>query len=58
MIVNVVQSKEVNYSWYGELIEDLKLDLRERPNCRLSFIHREGNRVAHSLAKLRAGKTG
>lgn len=28
-VVNAIRSKEVNYSWYGEVIEDLKVDFRE-----------------------------
>lgn len=52
MVVKAVLSNEANYSWYGEIIEELKAKLRGRPNYQILFVRREGNGIAHSLAKL------
>lgn len=38
-------------SWFGELIEDAKVQLRSKPGWKIYFTPREGNEVAHTLAR-------
>lgn len=52
VVVNSVNTPEACPSWYGELIEDAKLLLKQNPLWRVSFIHRKGNQMAHVKAKL------
>lgn len=51
-IINVVRSDEECQAWYGGIIEDVKATLNCRTGWSRNFVYREGNQVAHSLAKL------
>lgn len=33
------------------MIEHAKVTLKDRPNCSINFVYREGNQMAHRLAK-------
>jgi acyl carrier protein phosphodiesterase len=50
-VIEAVQSKEVDRSWMGHLIEDVKVELQAVVDWQLTFVRREGNKVAHDLAK-------
>ncbi|KAF5461926.1 hypothetical protein F2P56_017985 [Juglans regia] len=50
-MIETVLAKEADESEYGQLIEDTKRAFAQGIHWSLSFIHREGNSVAHSLAK-------
>lgn len=50
--MKAVYKTEISSAWYGELIEDAKLVLKNHPLWRVHFIHREGNQVANVMAKL------
>lgn len=51
-LIKATLQEERLCTWYGDIIEDIKQALCNRPTGEISFIHREGNRVVHSLAKL------
>lgn len=51
-IIDVVNSEEDDESWRGQIIEDIKKIVRQREWWSVAFVHREGNVVAHQLAKL------
>lgn len=42
---------EACLSWYGELIKDANQILKTCPLWCIQFIHKEGNQLAHVLAK-------
>ncbi|XP_042939565.1 uncharacterized protein LOC122274608 [Carya illinoinensis] len=50
-IVKVVNNSESNWEWHGQLVEDVKDILRNRPMWKLIHTYRECSRVAHFLAK-------
>ncbi|XP_059431317.1 uncharacterized protein LOC132164745 [Corylus avellana] len=50
-VIDAVSSTEIDYSWMGHITEDIKLELNFLVHSRVSFVKREGNKVAHSLAK-------
>lgn len=51
-VIKATQRPHWCCTWYGDIIEDIKLALRNNLGWKLSFTHREGNGVAHSPAKL------
>lgn len=51
-LIKATLQEERLCTWYGDINEDIKQALCNRPTWEISFIHREGNGVAHSLAKL------
>jgi hypothetical protein len=51
-IVEALQSEDGGRSLYGVIIEDALQIMQSFLNCKVSFIHREGNEEAHKLAKL------
>jgi ribonuclease HI len=50
-VIDAVHSTEVDRSWMGHLIEDVKVELQAVLYWQLTFVRREGNKVAHDLAK-------
>ncbi|XP_042950227.1 uncharacterized protein LOC122282332 [Carya illinoinensis] len=54
-IVNAVNNIDENWAWYGQLIEDLRSMFSGVSIWKLQHIYREGNKVAHSLAKKAIG---
>jgi hypothetical protein len=50
-VIEAVQSKAVDRSWMGHLIEDVKVELQAVVHWQLTFVTREGNKLAHDLAK-------
>ncbi|KAF5470020.1 hypothetical protein F2P56_010573 [Juglans regia] len=52
MVIKAVQSEEQCLAWYGQLVEGLQQVVTAYPDWSLSFNPREGNYVAHQLAKL------
>ncbi|XP_059446805.1 uncharacterized protein LOC132178381 [Corylus avellana] len=50
-VIDAVNSKEKDSCWMGHIIEDIKLELQVFQRWQLTFIRREGNNVAHLLAK-------
>lgn len=51
-LIKATQQEERCCTWYDDIIEDIKQTLCYRPTWAISFIHRDGNGVAHLLAKL------
>jgi hypothetical protein len=45
-----VNSKSVDWSCLGLLIDDIQSDLRPIPQWRMQFVGREGNQIAHRLS--------
>jgi hypothetical protein len=50
-VVDMVNLGKADESWLGHLIEDIKKELNSLACWRMSFVQREGNHVAHLLAK-------
>ncbi|XP_059456501.1 uncharacterized protein LOC132186539 [Corylus avellana] len=50
-VIDSVNSEAKDCSWMGHIIEDIKLELRVFQQWKLTFTRREGNQVAHLLAK-------
>jgi hypothetical protein len=50
-VIDAVHSTEVDRSWMGHLIKDVKVELLAVLHWQLTFVRREGNKVAHDLAK-------
>ncbi|XP_042972836.1 uncharacterized protein LOC122304642 [Carya illinoinensis] len=50
-IVKAVNNPETNWEWHGQLVEDVKDILKNRPMWKVIHTYRECNRVAHFLAK-------
>ncbi|XP_035543583.1 uncharacterized protein LOC118347671 [Juglans regia] len=51
-VIDAVNREEDDDSRFGHVIEDLKQSLRQSNAWRAVFTHREGNEVAHHLAKI------
>jgi hypothetical protein len=51
-VVNSVVSKDRNVTEYGTAIEQCQCLLNLFPNCKVSYIRRQANRVAHELAQV------
>ncbi|XP_040987788.1 uncharacterized protein LOC121235507 [Juglans microcarpa x Juglans regia] len=51
-VIDAVSSGEKDDSSYGHLVENLQQKLNFYSRWEVAFIHREGNEVAHQLAKL------
>ncbi|KAF5462824.1 hypothetical protein F2P56_018800 [Juglans regia] len=52
IVIDAVSSGERDDSSLGHLVENLQQKLNSHSRWKLAFIHREGNEVAHQLAKL------
>ena len=50
-VVDAVNSVDVDKSWLGHVIEDIKMELKSLAHWKMAFVKREGNQVAHNLAK-------
>lgn len=50
--VKEVNSKDVNWVWYGQKIEDLKQFFGSMVTRQIQFIPRSGNQATHIMAKL------
>jgi ribonuclease HI len=50
-VVNAINSVDVDKSWLGHVIEDIKVELKSLAHWKMTFVKREGNQVAHNLAK-------
>jgi ribonuclease HI len=50
-VVDAIRSEAVDRGWMGHVIEDIKQELRDFENTLISFVKRDGNRVAHVLAR-------
>lgn len=51
VVINAVNSWEVDWSKEGLLVADIKRELEGIPQWRMRFVRREGNRTAHVLSK-------
>lgn len=49
--IHTLNEVEKCWSWFGNLVEDIKLRIKQLPGWAIRFIHKEGNQVAHYLAK-------
>jgi hypothetical protein len=49
--IDSVLSENGNSSWMGNMVEDIKVELQAFHQWPISFVKREGNNVAHLLAK-------
>lgn len=50
-VVDAVNSGNVDTSWLGHVIEDIKLELNSLAHWKFTFVRRKGNQIAHCLAK-------
>lgn len=50
-VVDSVNSAHVDSSWMGHVVDDIRLEVQAFPQWQLFFVRREGNQVAHLLAK-------
>ncbi|XP_042979954.1 uncharacterized protein LOC122310138 [Carya illinoinensis] len=50
-VIKKVNNVEEDLSWMGHIIEDVKIVVKGRKDWKVRFIPREGNNVAHLLAK-------
>ncbi|KAF5456943.1 hypothetical protein F2P56_021090 [Juglans regia] len=50
-VIREGQHLEENLAWHGQMIEDIKQVLSERPNWKIQYVPREGNRATHKLAR-------
>ncbi|XP_042976327.1 uncharacterized protein LOC122307486 [Carya illinoinensis] len=51
VVVNAVNSATEDLSFYGSLIEDMKMLLKQRTEWTVQYTHRTNNEAAHLLAK-------
>lgn len=51
-VIEAVKKKEECWSWYGQLIEDVKQAMKGNQGWTIQFTKRDGNKAAHCLAKL------
>lgn len=51
MLIHAIKDTEECYVRYGNIVEDIKQLLKGSSSWSISFIHREGNQIAHCLAK-------
>lgn len=51
MVIQEIKKDEECWTWYVWLIDEAKQVLKNQPLWSLHFIHREGNQVAHVMAK-------
>ena len=49
-VIQAINSKEESWEWSGQLIEDIRGILVNRPLWKIQHIYREGNKLAHFLA--------
>ncbi|KAG2667500.1 hypothetical protein I3760_15G118100 [Carya illinoinensis] len=54
-IVNDVNNRDENWAWYGQIVDNLRSIFSGVSSWKLKHIYREGNKVAHSLAKKAIG---
>jgi ribonuclease HI len=52
MVVQAVNSREINTGKYGQLMDDTKMLLRSFSNWECCYVSRYLNRAAHDLARL------
>jgi hypothetical protein len=50
-VVQTLQSKQKNYTEFGAIIDRCRSIINLYENCRVSYVRRQANRVAHELAK-------
>ncbi|XP_041026926.1 uncharacterized protein LOC121267121 [Juglans microcarpa x Juglans regia] len=51
IIINDVKDNVECWTWYGQVVEDVKRSLEEMLHWELQFVCREGNMIAHKLAR-------
>ncbi|KAG7965392.1 hypothetical protein I3843_09G221100 [Carya illinoinensis] len=52
LVVDAVKNSTPDFASHGQLVEDLKHELKTHPNWKLFFTSRGNNKVAHELARL------
>ncbi|XP_042972830.1 uncharacterized protein LOC122304638 [Carya illinoinensis] len=52
VVIDAVNSKEEDSSWYGQKIEDLQQIMAGYPEWKIVFVHRTANVSAHTATKL------
>jgi hypothetical protein len=50
-VVQALQSKQKNYTEFGAIIDRCRSIVNLYENCRINYIRRQSNRVAHNLAQ-------
>jgi hypothetical protein len=51
-VVNVLRTNEIWLGRYGHIVQDARDMLRQCQEWQINHVHRQGNSVAHGLAKL------
>lgn len=51
LLINYINTKGECKTWHENLNEDAKIVMKNRPLWSIHFVHREGNKVSHRLAK-------
>ncbi|KAF5450671.1 hypothetical protein F2P56_031001 [Juglans regia] len=51
VIINTVKENVMCWTWYGQVVEDVKSSLKELLHWKILFVRRDGNMIAHRLAK-------
>ena len=51
MVINLISSNSSSYGPFGHIIDDIRCLVGSFHSCSWSFTRRDGNGVAHSLAK-------
>jgi hypothetical protein len=57
-VVNVLRTNEIWLGRYGHIVQDARDMLRQCQEWQINHVHRQGNSVAHGLAKLALNITG
>lgn len=52
VVIKAINSEEVCWTWYGQLIEDIHSIIRNRKNWLIQYTCRDFNNVAHTLANI------
>ncbi|XP_035547305.1 uncharacterized protein LOC118348876 [Juglans regia] len=51
VMINALKENVVCWTWYGQVVEEVKSSLKELLHWKIQFVRRDGNMIAHKLAK-------
>ncbi|KAF5478200.1 hypothetical protein F2P56_004782 [Juglans regia] len=52
VIINAVKGEAECWTWYSQIVEDVKKSLRELLYWKINFVRREGNEIAHKFGEI------